>query len=362
MSSDLRPDPSLPLPSSRSGNDRAGEFLALALAFLVPLVAFLPTLRFGFVYDDRPLVLENRAIQEPGQAGRFFRQDIESLALGGDRVTSNYYRPMFLLAAAGLWRLFGPNPVGWHLAVVVLHALVSALAFLLLRDLGVRKWGALAGALLFALHPVHVDSAAWVSGLQDVLAGFLALSAWLLWRGWGREGGGARLAAFLVVAAGAFLSKESTFGLVILLAAEALVPAGFRPAGEVVSPEGARAQGRRRWIALAGIAVVAATILAVRFQVLGGFARRHPLASDDLLLAASLPRVLLEYLRLALLPVGIGFFSPVRPVTAILSAAVLVPLAVLLLLGSGVVAGLRRRPGSSPRSPGSPPGSPRTWR
>lgn len=335
-----------PAPVPLGDGDRTPRWpgaVALALAILVPLLAYLPTLRFGFVYDDRPLLVENGAIRAGSDVGRFFRQDLESLALGGDRVTSNYYRPVFLLVASGIHRVVGTDPAGWHAAVILLHALAGALALLVLRDLGAPPWLALAGSALFSLHPVHVDSVAWVSGLQDVLAGLFGLSAWLLWRGWTRRGGAGRLAALLGAVAAAFLSKESTFGLPLLFALEALVPAGFAQGG-APPPEEEAARRGRRWLAVAGVVLVAAAVLAVRLEVLGSLARRHPLAPDGLLLVASLPRVVVEYLRLALFPVGIGFFSPVRPVEQLLSPAVLVPLAMLVLLGTGLALALRRRP------------------
>lgn len=65
----------------------------------------------------------------------------------------------------------------FHVANVALHAIATCLVFVLLRTIVRRDAGALAGALLFALHPVQVEAVAWVTGMKDVLSGALALGA-----------------------------------------------------------------------------------------------------------------------------------------------------------------------------------------
>ena len=69
------------------------------------------------------------------------------------------------------------DPHVFHGTNVLLHALAACLAFRLLRQLNLRPWPSLAGALFFALHPLQVEPVGWVSGTKDVLSGVLALAA-----------------------------------------------------------------------------------------------------------------------------------------------------------------------------------------
>src|SRR5258706_771380 len=72
----------------------------------------------------------------------------------------------------------GPLPAGlFHAASLLFHILTSLVVFALLRRLVVNPTAVLFGALLFALHPVQVETVAWASGLKDVLCGFLILTA-----------------------------------------------------------------------------------------------------------------------------------------------------------------------------------------
>jgi hypothetical protein len=73
------------------------------------------------------------------------------------------------------------NPWVFHSANVALHAAAAVVAFALLRRLVGCDWPAAAGAMLFGLHPVQVESVGWVSGMKDVLCGLLSLAALWQW-------------------------------------------------------------------------------------------------------------------------------------------------------------------------------------
>ena len=69
-------------------------------------------------------------------------------------------------------QLFGLKPWGHHLTSLLLHALNTALVFLLLRTMTGAVWRSLLVAALFGAHPLHVESVAWVAERKDVLSTF----------------------------------------------------------------------------------------------------------------------------------------------------------------------------------------------
>ena len=73
--------------------------------------------------------------------------------------------------------MFGLKPWGHHLTNVVLHALNAGLVFALLQQMTGARWRSLLVAALFAVHPLRVESVAWVTERKDVLSGFFGLLA-----------------------------------------------------------------------------------------------------------------------------------------------------------------------------------------
>jgi len=138
---------------------------------LVAVVLFLPALGNGFVnWDDPAYVYQNLHIRH-----------LELRWIFTGIVASNYH-PLTLLSHTIDYALFGADPMGHHLTSLILHGLNSALVFLLAKRLfnkGFWHGGALLpafmAALLFAVHPLHVESVVWVSERKDVLSAFFFL-------------------------------------------------------------------------------------------------------------------------------------------------------------------------------------------
>ena len=78
-------------------------------------------------------------------------------------------------------QLFGLKPWGHHLTSVLLHAVNTVLVFLLLRSLTGALWRSVLVAALFGLHPLHVESVAWVAERKDVLSACFGLLALLFY-------------------------------------------------------------------------------------------------------------------------------------------------------------------------------------
>jgi len=192
------------------GLRRASPFLLVAaLAVLV----YAPTLSYGFAYDDLqlersplladpwnfPALLANRFYPESLQAGRLYRPLSQwSLLLNGR-------------ASAGHAFLF-------HAVNVLLHAGACVLFFAWLARLGLSRAVALAAALLFAVHPIHVEAVANVSARSESMALLFGITFLILHRR------GAHLAAALAYLL-AMWSKESAVAfLPLALVADALFP------------------------------------------------------------------------------------------------------------------------------------------
>ena len=92
---------------------------------------------------------------------------------------ASYWAPLMWLSHMLAWQFFGRNAWGHHLANVLLHATNTALVFLVLRRMTRATWRSLMVAALFGLHPLRVESVAWVTERKDVLSMFFWLLA--LW-------------------------------------------------------------------------------------------------------------------------------------------------------------------------------------
>ncbi len=141
------------------------------LALLVA-VAFLPVLRGGFLnWDDPSHVYENQAVLAFDVKGMFTQT-----------VNGDMYIPLTSLSFAVEKALFGPDPFVFHRDNLLLHIAVVCLVMGFFTRLGAPPRAAFLGALLFAIHPMRVESVAWVTERKDVLYALfyvLALRQWL---------------------------------------------------------------------------------------------------------------------------------------------------------------------------------------
>ncbi|MFN0152468.1 MAG: tetratricopeptide repeat protein [bacterium] len=148
-----------------TGSDRAWAALLVVATF----VAYLPAIQAGFIWDDDRYVTENALLQSAGGLAKIWFQP---------GATVQYYPLVF----TSFWierALWGLNPLGYHATNVALHAATAVLLLAILR--GFALPGALIAAFLFALHPVHVESVAWVTERKNVLSGFFYLTSALVY-------------------------------------------------------------------------------------------------------------------------------------------------------------------------------------
>ena len=152
----------------------------VALTGLVLLCASLPylnTLLNGFVHDDNRQVLANPYIRSFRHLPEIFGTTVWSF-LGAQGFT-NYYRPMMTLGYLLCYQFFGQLPYGFHLVNVALHVAVVYVLFRLTEKLFRDRILAAIAAAVFALHPIHTESVAWIAAVTDLeLTFFYLLTFW----------------------------------------------------------------------------------------------------------------------------------------------------------------------------------------
>lgn len=139
--------------------------LLIAATFL----AYLPALRSGFIWDDDDYVTQNENLRD---RGGLYRTWFEPQSL------PQYY-PLVHTTFWAEYQLWGLHPTGYHVVNVMIHALSAVALWLILKRLRLPWSVALLSASIFALHPVHVESVAWVTERKNVLSGLCYLLA--LW-------------------------------------------------------------------------------------------------------------------------------------------------------------------------------------
>jgi tetratricopeptide (TPR) repeat protein len=198
------------------GENRSPGFpwwLIAALCF-VAFLAYAPSLSYNFVYDDDAQVLRNPWIRDWSQVGNFFFTDVWRFS---NETTGNYYRPLHMVAHALGHTLSGLKPFGYHLINILLHCastlLLSLFGYRLTRDKRISA----AGGFLFALHPIHVESVAWIAGVTDPLCAVFYFGALYLYLN--QDPLKSRKAVLLtsLLFLGALFSKEMAFTLPLVV-------------------------------------------------------------------------------------------------------------------------------------------------
>jgi protein O-mannosyl-transferase len=145
-------------------------WLMAVLLGLVTLALYWPSTGFGFLnYDDADFVTSNVHVQ-----GGLNWEGVK-WAFGLNE--GDYWHPLTWLSLMLDGSLFGQKAGGFHFTNVALHAVNGVVLFLLLRMLTGTLWRSAVVAALFALHPLRVESVAWVTERKDVLSGCFGLLA-----------------------------------------------------------------------------------------------------------------------------------------------------------------------------------------
>jgi len=221
--------------------DRMKYAIQITLLILVTITAFSNIMSNQFVWDDNNLIIENPYVQNLKNVPYFFTAHYWNFS---HPASKGGYRPLFMASLALDYSLWGPNAFGFHLTSMALHLanvlLVFFLMTLLMKRSGSGEWFSEApfiAALLFAVHPVHVESVTYIKSRGELLACVFFLTALVLFirnipRKSLRENAAAisvSISCFIL----ALLSKEIaiTLPLVLLLYCLYVLPAGERLTG-----------------------------------------------------------------------------------------------------------------------------------
>ncbi len=324
--------------------------LALVLvAFL--LLAFGGVTGLGFLgFDDPVYVTENPAVLETLQNGL----SGETASWAFSTFHGSTWLPLTWLSHLLDAATFGTDPAGHHRTSLLLHGLNALLCFHLLRRATGRTLPAFLAAALWAVHPLRVESVAWVSSRKDVLSGLFFLAMLLSWVRYTERPGGLRYALSLLLCAAGLASKQVLVTAPFVLLLLDLWPLGRRGFAESATEPGQpnrtdlhpmRGDRRCSWgrllieklpfLALA----IAASVVATRSQQSGIEAKEVALG-----FAARAANALLAYgayLRQTFLPHGLAAHYPHPGPNVPMGAAAAA--GVLLFLLTGGAAALRRR-------------------
>jgi tetratricopeptide (TPR) repeat protein len=160
--------------SHRAKTNRSRLVVVAGLLLVVmTAAAYLPATRAGFVWDDDEFVENNETLRSIGGLCRIWFE------LGAQPYQ---YYPMVHTAYWIEYRLWGLDPAGYHIVNILLHAVSAILLWRVLIGLELR--GAWVAAAIFSLHPVQVESVAWITERKNVLSGVFYFGAALAYLRW----------------------------------------------------------------------------------------------------------------------------------------------------------------------------------
>ena len=290
--------------------------VCVALAVAVLLV-YAQTFHYGFIaYDDDQYVYTNARVK----AG------FSAAGMAWALTTFFYanWHPLTWISYMLDASLFGTNAGPFHVGNVVLHAGASVLLFLALLRMTRKPWRCAIVAGIFALHPLHVESVAWVSERKDVLSTFLEMAAFLLYARYVESRNVRRYLAVTVVFALSLMAKPMlvTFPLILLLL-------DFWPLRRMAWPP--------RWaqakplivekLPLLALSAVASILTFVAQRTYGAVIELQRLSLSDRLANAALSYV--AYIGMALWPANLGALYPGTVPAA--GAAILAALVVMAI-------------------------------
>lgn len=258
--------------------NRVASFLLLISLATVP---YLNALKGSFVYDDSAMVLEN-----PNVVGRTTLGQL-LFDKGVMPFSGEIYRPIRDISYRIDFLIGKKEPFTYHFTNIILHAFATLAAYWFMTLLFKDSNMPLLAAALFAVHPVHTESVAWVKGRDDILFTlfyFLSLAMYLLYEEGRKRGLLYLFSLFLFVLS--LFSKEMAITLPIVIGLYQLIFKRFRP------------------YRLLPFFVIAAIYMGLRSYVLGQVAQQGYWGGGFIPTVLTMTKGFAQYVRLSFLPIN----------------------------------------------------------
>jgi Flp pilus assembly protein TadD len=311
------------------------EKYIVRILLLVSAVTYVGTIRFDFVHDDFPVIVNNPFLRSWRYAPQYFVSSLwKQIA---PSAVGNYYRPIFLVLFRMNYALFADRPLGWHLLAIGLHLLVTWLSYLVVRKMTGQFTTAWLTALIFGVHPIHHEVVAWVTGTSESLfAVFFLLTFWAYLQS--LEGSrGLWMSLSCALFALALLSKETAIVLPALVFVHAWI--GYCPPANESSP-GYRGRFRSAITPTLCFIPVALLYLLARDKILSGLGHSLAYVSPTTWLL-TLPSILLFYVKHWFIPFGFSEYYDLFYQQRLNFGHVIFP--ALVLIGLGAAAWVSRK-------------------
>ncbi len=333
--------------SARSISARPYDFtskrLLIPLLLLLVIASFFTSLSGEFVHDDNRQIVDNKSLGHWDEENlqRVLTRDVWAALrpeLARDKLDSAYYRPIFSLFLMSGYEIVGRRAPGWHLLAVLLHGMTVVAAFLTAEKalqaapgltLERRRLLAAFAAAVFAVHPVQVESVAWICGSVGPLSAIFLLASFHYYVVHRERAGLGSLMASLLLFALALLTKESALALLLIVCAYEFFV--FRVSFRF---------DRKTALRLAPYVLTTIGYFALRYSVLkvlfgrsmnGNFPDDASLTLTDNL--RTLPLLIVKYAKLIVVPFNLGFEYGVGYVSSFGLTSFWLPLAIVSAIG-----------------------------
>jgi protein O-mannosyl-transferase len=185
------------------------KLLCLVLA-LVTIMIYLPVLHYSFVNldDDQYVTSLPYALQKVSLAGFYWA--FTNIHFAG-------WQPLTMLSHMLDCQFFGLNASGHHFTNVILHTANAVLLFLILKEMTGALWRSFSVAALFAWHPLHVESVAWISDRKDLLSTFFVMLTLIAYLRYVRRPQWSSYLAIIICYAFGLMSKATVVTLPFVL-------------------------------------------------------------------------------------------------------------------------------------------------
>ena len=323
---------------TRRGSPRWREGALAAALFAGTAALYAQVARLPFLaYDDNRYVTDNPQLR--------LGLSWEGVKWAFSTVYFSNWHPLTWLSYLADVQLFGVDPGAFHLENALLHGLNAMLVFLVLRALTGALGRSLVVAALFAVHPLHVESVAWIAERKDVLSTLFGLLAIGAWARYARRPSAGWYAAVVAAFAASLLSKPMLVTLPFLLLLLDVWPLGRAPGFVPADPSRAGAPASWGRLALEKAPLLALSIASSIVSVVAQRAGGAVQALDAIGLGARVSNALLSYVAYAwktIWPARLAAFYPLPadiPTWQTAAAALIVAFATV-----GALAAVRRAP------------------